>query len=158
MRIFTVALKLNWKRTTNTTNNSLCLDRIVKKPTKMDTIKTIRKQFAIIGIGDNDKSSCFYPINGKNSVILLLYFIDLIINGVYFVHGADSFQKYVNSTFTCSTIVVGVAICVLCIGRMPKIFEFFKNLEETIGNSEHCSSIFNWNPLLTMADQFFVPP
>lgn len=124
----------------------------------MDTIKTIRKQFAIIGIGDNDKSSCFYPINGKNSVILLLYFIDLIINGVYFVHGADSFQKYVNSTFTCSTIVVGVAICVLCIGRMPKIFEFFKNLEETIGNSEHCSSIFNWNPLLTMADQFFVPP
>lgn len=99
----------------------------------MDIIKSMRNQFALIGIHKwSNQSSRIYPLNEKNLMVLLMFIIDLIINGVYFIHGADNFQKYVNSAFTCSTLAVGVMAFATIIWRIPKIFEFFDELEKTI--------------------------
>lgn len=103
----------------------------------MKAIRTIRERFELIGIGDYDQASRMYPFNVKNLMVLLMFFIDLIINGVFFLDEADGFQEYVNSVFACSTLIVGVLGFAVLIWKMPKIFKFLTKLEETFEKSEH---------------------
>lgn len=98
----------------------------------MKSIGIIRKRFRIIGIDDYDQSSRLYPFNGKSLMVLLMYAIDLIINGIFLLDGAESFQEYVNSMFTCSTLIVSVMGFEVVIWKMAKLFEFLKKLEKTI--------------------------
>lgn len=96
----------------------------------MEVIESIQKQFEIIGIGNYDQTSRLYPFNGKNSMVLLMFLMDLIINGGFFLHGAESFDEYVNSVFTCSTIIVaGTAFAIIIWKMFDKIGEIIKKSE-----------------------------
>lgn len=100
---------------------------------KMEVIKTIQKRFAIIGIISN-QSSRLYPLNATNFTVFCLLVTNLTINLVYCLIEANGFQEYINSAFTCSTLLVGVMAFVTLIGEMAKVFEFFGALERTIQN------------------------
>lgn len=120
-------------------NFTLILTKIIVKKipsSKMIVIETIRQQFGIIGIGDYNPSNRMYPFNERNLLVLLLFFLNLIINGVYFCNGADSFDEYVNSVFTCSTIIVAATAFGIIIWKMKQIFKFFKNLKKIIKKRE----------------------
>lgn len=101
----------------------------------MEVIKIIRKQFAMIGIV-SDQSTIMYPFNAINLMVLFMFVIDLIINGVYFFYGAENFQEFVNSAFACSALIVSAMAFATLIWEMAKIYEFLKNLEKTIENRE----------------------
>lgn len=98
----------------------------------MYVIETIRKRFAIIGADSNQSTTRMYPFNVKNSVVLLMFVIDLIINDGYFFYGAVSFQEYVNSSFDCSTCFIGTMVFAIIIWKMVKIIIFLKNLSKII--------------------------
>lgn len=102
----------------------------------MEVIEILRRQFAMIGIL-SDQSTMSHPINLLNLMFLLMLFIDLIINGVYCFYGADNFQDYVNSAFTCSAVSVGIMAYVTLILEMGKVHEFLENLEKSINNREY---------------------
>lgn len=90
----------------------------------------------MIGITNHDHASRTYPFNEKNAIVLLMFLMDLIINGGFFLLDADSFEEYVNSVFTCSTIIVVAAAFAIIIWKMTKIFIFFTNIGTVINNSE----------------------
>lgn len=102
----------------------------------MKVIEILRRQFAMIGIV-SDESTMSHPINLINLMILLMFVIDLIINGVYCFHGADNFQDYVNSAFACSALTVSMMAFVTLIWEMAKVYEFLENLEKAINNREY---------------------
>lgn len=102
----------------------------------MEVIQSIRNQFATIGIGDYDQTSRTYPLNERNAMVFLLFVLNIIINGVFFLHGADNFEDYVNSTFTCSTIIVAGTAFAIIVWKMTKISTFFNNLGMIVANSE----------------------
>lgn len=102
----------------------------------MEAIESVQKQFAIIGIGNFDHTSRTYPFNEKNSMVLLMFLVDLIMNVVYFLDGAASFDDYVNSVFTCSTIIVAATAFAIIIWKMTKIMIFLENLGKCIKHSK----------------------
>lgn len=93
----------------------------------MDGIETIRKRFAIIGIEPYQSTRLT-----KNLLVLLMYAINLTMNGTFLIYGADNFQEYVNSAFTCSTLIVGTTAFAIIIWKMKKIMKFLKHLDKTI--------------------------
>lgn len=102
----------------------------------MKVIEAIRRQFAMIGIVP-EQSTMSYPFNAINIMVLLMFVIDLVINGVYCFYGAANFREYVNSAFACSALTVSMMAFATLIWEMAKVYQFLANLEKTIKSREY---------------------
>lgn len=99
----------------------------------MNAFDTIRYNFAIIGISPN-QSGQMHLFNPRNCVALVLIAINLILNVGFLIHDADSFQKYVSSAYTCSTLLACIIAFEIVIWKTTKIFIFLDRVEEIIEN------------------------
>lgn len=101
----------------------------------MNFFQSIRGSFAVIGINPHQLTQK-YPFNVRNIVCLQLFGISTITSVAYFLYVANDFGEYTNSAFSISgAIVCGVSMSTM-IGMMPKLFEFFTDVENTVNESE----------------------
>lgn len=100
----------------------------------MRFFESIEQYLLIIGINPNQAYQK-NRLNGRNLTILLVLGIGIGFNLLYTIYEAESFQEFNISLFITSTLLITSICFTNLISNMPKIFQFFNSIEDTVNKS-----------------------
>ena len=109
----------------------------------MKVLKIFQRNFPMLGICPRSESSEKNSLNSKNKFVLFASIDGIISCCVHLAYIADSFEDYTNSIYSISATLT----CTICyasmIWKMPTLFRFIDELEQTLDKSEF---VFNFKP------------
>lgn len=112
----------------------------------MNHFELVQKKFAIIGYSLH-YSTQRYHLNARNMTMIVLMVANTLATGVYIFYGAKSFDEFLENIYLTTTLAVDLAMCVINIVLMPKIFKLIENLTLTVNKSEYNVMILQHNSL-----------
>lgn len=103
--------------------------------TNMKILQTVQMNLETLGISSIQSAQAFY--NGKALLYLLLCGSLIIMNCVFLIDVAKSFEEYTDSIYIASVSVAVFFSLLFLISRMASLFELIDNLEKIVDESEY---------------------
>lgn len=95
----------------------------------------LRKHIEMCGIEISQESPRNHSVNVKNSIIFVLVCMFVVLSGLPLIE-VDSFHERTDILFTAACLGICGALYATIIFKTPKLFEFIKNLEDIVNESE----------------------
>lgn len=77
--------------------------------------------------------------------MIVLMVANTLAAGAYIFCGAQSFDEYLENIYLTTSLAVALAMFVINIVMMPKIFKLIENLTHTVNKSEYSNLILQLN-------------
>lgn len=110
-------------------------------PGKMQMLKPVYEYLQIIGLSAH-QSTQKSPFNARNVTSLSLFGMYTICNVGFLMLGKNDMKEYVDSIYLTVTIISAISILSKLIWTMRELFEFFRNVENTVNQSKKWKLIF----------------
>lgn len=100
----------------------------------MKCFELIQYYLTIVGIvvqHPNQK----WLFNERNVAVITIFGLTFIFKLMYFFYGAETLVEYTESVYVLSTLIATSLAYAIIIWKMPQLFEFINNFENTINGS-----------------------
>lgn len=119
----------------------------------MKCFELIQYYFAIVGI-DSQHANQKCLLNQRNVMVIIIFGLTFICKIVYLFHGVKTLVEYTESLYVVSTLVATILAFAIIIWKMPKLFEFIDNFENTIEERKWISTCFGVRPVFGLVYVF----
>lgn len=104
----------------------------------MKVLEFVKSEFSMLGICLNTtKSVQRYSFNLKNSLILSVLIIGIILSCVHLLYIAKSFNEFTYSLYAMSSMLTGTICFAAMVWKMQPMSKYVDRLESTINKSEY---------------------